>query len=215
MNFDRVAPHYWWLEAIAFGDVLQRARVDWLSAIPNPVRALVVGEGNGRFLCELLKLYPEVEVDCLDSSRRMLQLARIRVRRELPNQEHRVHFLHEDLRGFLPEANAYDLVVTHFVLDCFTETELSAVTGKIARAARPAASWLLADFALPSRGMTRLYAQLWLLHVMYRFFRITARISARELVDPSGFVSAQGFDLSARSILRFGSIKSECWQRWH
>lgn len=211
MSFDRVAPHYCWLEAAAFGNALQRARVAWLADIANPVRALVVGEGNGRFLCQLLRMHPDIEVDCLDASVRMLQLARGRVRREVPDAEQRVRFWHEDLRAWLPEENAYNLVVTHFVLDCFTENEVAAIIGKMGRAVRTNASWLLADFALPARGMGRLHAQLWL-RAMYGFFRATAHISGRELVDPSDLLRSHDFYLVGQTITRFGSIKSELWQ---
>lgn len=36
MSFDRIAPHYRWLEAILAGNVLQRARTAWLAATPPP-----------------------------------------------------------------------------------------------------------------------------------------------------------------------------------
>ena len=82
MSFDALAPWYRMLEWVAFGDELQRCRVAFLKEITGPRRALIVGEGNGRFLCELLRLHPGVEVDCLDASDHMLRLARKRVDRE-------------------------------------------------------------------------------------------------------------------------------------
>ena len=74
MSFDLLAPHYRWLETIVFGNALQKARTCWISNIPRPKRTLLLGAGNGRFLCELLQVHPDV--DCLDASERMLQLAR-------------------------------------------------------------------------------------------------------------------------------------------
>ena len=55
VSFDSIAPAYRTLETIAFGGALQRARVACLGEIGTPRRALIVGEGNGRFLCELLR----------------------------------------------------------------------------------------------------------------------------------------------------------------
>ena len=62
MSFDRLARPYRLLETLAFGNALQRARTFWIDKIPSPKRALIVGEGNGRFLCELLCTYPKIDV---------------------------------------------------------------------------------------------------------------------------------------------------------
>lgn len=212
MSFDAIAPWYRTLEWIAFGDALQHCRVACLGEIAAPHRALVVGEGNGRFLCELLRLHPEVEVDCIDASQRMLQSARKRVEQELRNRGERIRFLHHDIASWSPPQHQYDLVVTHFVLDCFPEAALAGITKKLALAATADANWLLADFCVPHKGMARLRARGWLT-AMYLFFRITARIEARELVDPTPLMRAEGFVLARQHPFRKGMLKSEMWRR--
>jgi ubiquinone/menaquinone biosynthesis C-methylase UbiE len=212
VSFDAVAPWYRTLECIAFGDDLERCRVACLGEIVAPKRALIIGEGNGRFLCELLRLHFEVEVDCIDASERMLQLARQRVSDELGGRGERVRFLHEDITLWSPPENHYDLVVTHFILDCFAGAQLAAIVKKLARAAADDANWLLADFCVPRDGMARLRARGWLA-AMYLFFRITARIQASELIDPTPFLRAEGFALARRHLFRQGMLKSEIWRR--
>ena len=212
MSFDALAPWYRTLEWIAFGDDLQRCRIACLSEIAAPRRVLIVGEGNGRFLCELLRLYPEVQVDCLDASERMLQLARERVERELPDRAERVRFLHQDIMSWTALEPHYDLVVTHFVLDCFPEAALAGIIKKLAGAATDDANWLLADFCVPAKGMARFRARAWLA-AMYLFFRVTARIPANELIDPTPFLRAEGFALARRHLFRKGILKSEMWRR--
>jgi ubiquinone/menaquinone biosynthesis C-methylase UbiE len=212
VSFDTLAPCYGTLERIAFGDDLQRCRVACLSEIDTPRRALIVGEGNGRFLCELLRLHPEVEVDCIDASQRMLQLARERIDRELPGHAERVRFLHQDITLWATPAHRYDLLVTHFFLDCFPALALIGVIKKLARLATGDAIWLLADFCIPKSGMTRLRARGWLA-AMYLFFRITARIEASDLIDPAPFVRAEGFALARQHLFREGMLKSEIWSR--
>jgi ubiquinone/menaquinone biosynthesis C-methylase UbiE len=212
VSFDTLAPWYRTLEWIAFGDALQRCRVACLGEIAPPRRALVVGEGNGRFLCELLRLHPEVEVDCIDASERMLELARKRVEIEVGDRKEQVSFQHRDLTSWRPPDHYYDLVVTHFVLDCFPKPPLAGIITKLARASAADATWLLADFCIPQRGITRLHARLWLA-AMYLFFRSTARIPASELIDPTPFLRAEGLVLARQCLFRSGMLKSELWRR--
>jgi SAM-dependent methyltransferase len=211
VNFDRIAPHYRWLETVAFGRALQDARVSWLSVLEAPRRALLVGEGNGRFLCELLRAHPALEVDCLDLSARMLELARKRLRRSRPEDAARVHFREEDLRAWLPNEFSYDLIVTHFVLDCFDEKEVEEMVANLAHSATPDATWLLADFSVPRERIRRWHAATWL-WLMHRFFRVTAGISATRLTDPAPFLEKHGFRRARSQLWRFGLVKSDLWQ---
>lgn len=212
MSFDRIARHYRLLETIAFGQALQRARVCWIDNIPRPKRALILGEGNGRFLCELLRVHPEIDVDCIDRSARMLALAKRRIRKLCPGSYERVRFVHQDVRDW-PAQHSYDLLVTHFFLDCFRRDELKAIIEKLAAAAMPIATWLVADFTIPPSGtIGRVHSKFWL-RLMYWFFRRTAGISASELFDPSPYLRANRFTCLACQLARIGMVKSELWQR--
>jgi ubiquinone/menaquinone biosynthesis C-methylase UbiE len=212
VSFDSIAPAYRTLETIAFGGDLQRARVACLGEIEIPRRALIVGEGNGRFLCELLRLHPNIEVDCVDESRRMLELARQRIERRLPGDATHVQFLQRDITSWTPSEASYDLIVTHFFLDCFSEARIADIVNRLSRAATPTATWLLADFCVPAQGFARIRAGLWLA-AMYRFFRFTSGIEARELADPSAFLRTAGFALASQHLLRSGMLKSELWRK--
>lgn len=212
MSFDALAPWYRTLEWVAFGEELQHCRSACLGEIAVPRRALIVGEGNGRFLCELLRLHPTVEVDCLDASQRMLQLARKRVEHELPDRAGCVRYLHLDIESWDAPEHRYDLLVTHFVLDCFPEAALTRIIRKLARAATDEANWLLADFCIPRFGIARLRAGVWLA-AMYAFFRITARIQASWLIDPTLFLQTERFALTRQQSFQRGMLQSEMWRR--
>lgn len=136
MSFDLVAPHYRWLEAVTFGNALQRARTCWIDTIMRPKRTLIVGEGDGRFLCELVRACPKIDVDCIDASEAMLQLARARLRRTRPESFSRVHFIREDILKWSPH-QSYDLLVTHFFLNCFPGREISQSHGRDLRERTP------------------------------------------------------------------------------
>ena len=206
MNFDRVAAPYRWLETAVFGQQLQQARIAFVREIAAPRRVLVVGEGNGRFLAAFLQAFPDAAVTCIEASARMIALTRRRVGKAL------VDFVEEDIREVaLPPAH-YDLIVTHFVLDCFNEATLSEVVAKLAHAAKPEASWLLADFREPPDGWEQRHARFWL-RSMYAFFRLTTGIDADQLVDPSPFFREAGFGCHVQRLYRFEMIKSEWWRR--
>ena len=212
MNFDPLAPWYRTLETVAFGTALQRCRVALLDQVTTPRRALIVGEGNGRFLCELLRRHPGVEVDCVDASERMLRLARERVEDVLGEGATNVQWLHHDITVWNPLEDCYDLVVTHFVLDCFAAPTLQAIVRKLARAATHEANWLVADFSIPESRIARLRAQVWLA-VMYRFFRLTTGIEAKQLVDATPLMIQGGFVRARHRMLLSGILKSELWRR--
>jgi ubiquinone/menaquinone biosynthesis C-methylase UbiE len=212
VSFDRVAPHYCWLETIAFGTALQRARTFFIGEATTAKRVLIVGEGNGRFLLELLRDSEAAQIDCVDSSAVMLDLARQQLARYHPEAIGRVRFIRSTIEDWpLPDFR-YDLIVTHFVLDCFPPQPLEAVVAKLAQAATPAATWLLADFDYPATPARRLHARLWIA-AMYLFFRTIADIEARSLVDPSLLLQSHGFVCRQRKEFYREMVKTEVWTR--
>lgn len=141
----------------------------------------------------------------------MLDMARRQVLKIVPDELGRVAFFQEDVTWWSPN-DRYDLIVTHFLLDCFGIQQVGNVVARLAQAAAPNAIWLLADFRIPESGFAHAHARAWLA-VMYWFFRSTARIEARELVDPSPFLRAEGFTLERQLLFRYGMLKSELWRK--
>jgi ubiquinone/menaquinone biosynthesis C-methylase UbiE len=207
VSFDRLAPHYRWLETVGFGSVLQKARTRWIETIPKPKRVLTVGEGTGHFLHKFVRVHRDAVVDCLDASARMLEMVRLRI----SDPVNGVRFFEEDILAWTPP-ESYDLLVTNFVLDCFPQNELKLVVRKLAGVATPGAYWLLADFCIPKTTFARTHAKIWLA-TLYWFFRKTAGVRAKRLVDPTPELQANGFVCLKRSEWRLGLIKSELWQK--
>lgn len=206
-GFDRLAPFYGVMENLVAGGILMRARMAHLDAIPDGSRLLLAGEGHGRFLSALVRQRPSLAITCADMSGAMLERSREMLRRSRADR-HAVEFIECDLRAFRLHRDTYDVIVTHFFLDCFEGEELRRVVENLADAAKADARWLLADFQIPDRGVLRLRARavVWL---MYRFFRCATHLSARQLEPPGGLLEALGFQVLEKECWNAGLIYSE------
>ena len=138
MNSDRIARIYRWVEYLSFGGALQACRVMYLKDVAGRRRALLCGDGDGRFLAELLRTNREVCVDFVDLSAGMVGVAQRRVGAMGPEAGGRTNFHVGDLRKLKANAGAdYDLIATHFFLDCFDERDTGYVARRLASVAGP------------------------------------------------------------------------------
>ena len=79
MNCDRIAPFYRIFETAAFGRRLQKHRLVYLTAAAEKRRALILGDGDGRFTEVLTRAYPNLQIDSLELSAGMIAEARKRL----------------------------------------------------------------------------------------------------------------------------------------
>src|SRR6202012_3359002 len=101
-----------WLEGLTFGRTLERCRTHFLPRLADRRSALVLGDGDGRFLAQLLASNPALHADAVDTSTAMLRLL---ARRAHANAT-RLQIHQTDALTFTP-TRPYDLIVTHFFLD--------------------------------------------------------------------------------------------------
>lgn len=211
MSFDRIAPHYPWMERALAGAAMHRARTAFLDRLPAPRRVLLPGEGHGRFLVEVLRRFPRTVVTVLDASERMLREARTLPSRQGLSLE-RVEFIHADATAWEPPAAAYDLVAAHFFFDCFTAAQVDDLAARLAHGSTPDARWLVADFHTPARGPARWRARA-IVWALYRFFAYTARVAAQNLAPPDRALEHHGFTLEARQLFDWQLLHSDLWVR--
>jgi ubiquinone/menaquinone biosynthesis C-methylase UbiE len=210
-RFDHLARSYDWMESLLAGRKLENCRNALWDDIPPLKSALLVGEGHGKFLASLLKRYPDAKVTCVDASEQMLKVARKRLERE-PLSLRGVEFVHAALPAWNAPGQCYDLVATHFFLDCFPREQLGAVISALEKALRPGACWLVSDFQIPRGGLRRLRARIihWL---MYGFFRLATKLPASRLVLPRPFLRKHGFVRVRRQEFDWGLLTAELWRR--
>ena len=137
MDFDALAKVYGGMEVLCAGRLMQRVRTAHLAACPDHGRVLLAGEGHGRTLAALRKLKPGLELTYLDASPAMQQAARHHLARQ-GLEETGITFHTGNALTFLPEETRYEVIITPFFLDCFTEAELRVLIPRLASLAMPA-----------------------------------------------------------------------------
>lgn len=211
MNADRIARSYRWLEYVAFGRALEHARFDFLSHAAEARRVLILGEGDGRFLARLLGSNCHASIAVIETSPRMIDLAR---QRAPAAARSRVEFHQADaVAGCLPEG-PFDLAVTHFFLDSLDSRDAEAVILKVTAMLAPSAGWLVSEFQVPKGHFRRLHARLWL-GAMYWFFRATTGLRVSELPPYRDLLKRAGFTEVDYRERRLGLIRSQVWTKNH
>lgn len=209
-NFDPVASVYRWAEYLCLGPLLQRTREHLLPLVLGARKALVLGDGDGRFLAELLRRAPSMQALAVDSSAAMLQRLQGRCRFAGP----RLRTLHGDvneLHGGLENLGDVDLVTTHFLLDCLLQREVEDLAAHLAETVQPGALWLISEFGIPQGRPWRWLGGLYV-RGLYRAFRVLTGLRARSLPDLAAALERAGFLRIHRSERLRGLLYSELWQ---
>jgi SAM-dependent methyltransferase len=209
-RFDRVARIYRAMEFLTFGPLLERCRFFYLPRLSEVRRALVFGDGDGRFTARMLAEHHEITVDAVDLSPAMLQLLRSRVIR--CGAERRLSTDCADARAFTPAGSDYDLVVTHFFLDCLTAEEAAQLIARVRPRLAPGATWLVSEFAVPARGRLRRWIAQLLIALLYAAFRLLTGLRVRAIPPWRDLLARAGFAPAASHAWLGGVLVSELWQ---
>jgi hypothetical protein len=120
----------------------------------------------------------------------------------------RVHLA--DIRQWKPEGPRYDLIVTHFFLDCLTTEEVQSLARQLRVAVSPSALWLVSEFAIPPSLFGRVIGRP-LVAALYLAFGWLTGLTVRILPDHRTALSASGFILVQHRELLWGLLTGELW----
>ena len=207
-NFNRLARLYRWMELASFGPWLWWCRCAFLSDLTQCRRALVLGDGDGRFTARLLRANPILSVDAVDSSSAMLRALLHRA----GHNACRIRAYRADARIWQPANSGYDLIVTHFFLDCLTTGEVQSLAATLRKAVSPSALWLVSEFAVPDGWFGRLVARPLVRCLYFAFGRLTG-LTLRALPDHHAALQQSGFIIQNRRTWLGGLLVSELWSR--
>ncbi len=211
MNCDTLAPYYEVLEHLFFGRHLEQRRFAFLDEARTSRRTIVCGGGDGRFLALLLRANRRLEADFVELSPKMVVLAERRVTSMGPDFRERARFCAKDVREFEPRAGGYDLIVTHFFLDCFSEPDLPDVVGRLATWAAPGARWIVSEFAEGEGPIGRVWTNV-VIHGLYAAFRLTTGLSVTQLPNYVAALGRTRFHLLREERALGGLVHSSLWE---
>lgn len=218
-NFDGVARPYRWLEYLILGRALERCRFRLLPRVRGRRQALVLGDGDGRALGLLLLETNTLSVDAVDSSAVMLDLLRSRCRSAVQDGRLRTHC--EAVQEFAARLGTesqlgvsdrrYDLVTTHFFLDCLPSAEVELLVMQVAAAMTDDAVWVVSEFRVP-RGWLRGPATV-MVRGLYAAFRLLTGLRVSELPDYEAAMGQAGLRRVEQRLSLGGILTSEIWCR--
>lgn len=200
MNCDKFARWYALAEHLAFWRALERRRNCFLVNVHDVRQVLVLGDGDGRALVELLRACPDAQVEYIDLSVRMLEIAQRRV-----GATDRVQWAVANALNTSYPAAHYDLIVTHFFLDCLDAAQVNTLVERLVKAMQPGGRWLVSEFraeAAWSKAVVRL---------LYLFFRMMTGLGVTRLPEYRTILGKNGFVLVKRQTALHGLLASELW----
>jgi len=211
MNCDWIAPIYAFGERVCFLGALEKRREEYLLRLRYARRAIVFGDGDGRFTAALLRSNKAVKVAYVDKSKGMMEQAWKRISRLGREALQRVEFCCSDALDCFPGEPCFDLVVTHFFLDCLSDQEVMDFTRNISQGAAPGALWIVSEFRRAEDGWARIWTGV-IIRGLYGLFRLTTGLRITEVPDYSRIFRLNGFARTARRTALQGLLVSELWE---
>jgi Methyltransferase domain len=194
---------------MSFGPWLERCRNAQLEQLTGARHALLLGDGDGRFLARLLKANPLLCADVVDSSHSMLCILDRRVRRCGPLVAQQICLHHADALEWNPRGS-YDLIVSHFFLDCFFPDQLEQLLNRVLPHAQPGAQWVISEFAFPRNPVAAHLARA-IISLLYRAFGLLTGLRVRTLPDYETALLRHGLVLTHHRSSLAGMLCSQVW----
>ena len=197
-GFNTLAWIYDFLSGIALLGRIQKSQLDMLAHIVPANRALIVGGGTGVFLPKLLEIHPEMKIDWVDSSDKMIANTK---RRLTETQCKNIAFHSCDIADFHTD-ESYDLIISNFFLDCFMHEKLATILKSLDDKLGTNGIWIVCDFK-ESGLISKLY-----LKMMYFFFRAICGIQASRISDYFKSIEILGYKEEMKLSYMNGFIKA-------
>ena len=116
---------------------------------------------------------------------------------------------HADALEWNP-TGSYDLIVSHFFLDCFFPDQLEQLFDRLLPHALPGAQWVISEFAIPRNALAAYLAR-GLIGLLYRAFGLLTGLRVRALPDYATALRRRGLVPSHDRRYLAGLLCSQVW----
>ena len=182
-NYNNSAWFYDKLSYIVYGGAVINAQVYLLQFIPVNSNMLIVGGGTGWVLEEIAQIHPSgLHITYVEVASDMMALSK---QRNVGDNE--VVFINDAIENITLPGN-FDVVITPFLFDNFTEQTLKIVFDHIHNLLKPGGIWLNADFQITGKWWQKA-----LLKTMYFFFKLLCSVEASKLPDVEKQFEGNGY----------------------
>lgn len=172
-GFDIIAPVYDKLARLFFGRAIAEAQQHFLDHVSKARNVLIVGGGTGDIAKLLLQKFSYINIVYVDTSKVMIEKAKVKC----ADFDARIVFVNDSAFS-LGDATQFDVILTPFFLDMFSEETISGIVQFFKQILANNGKWIVTDFQTTKRWHHRV-----LLWIMYRFFRLVCKIEATQLAD--------------------------------
>jgi ubiquinone/menaquinone biosynthesis C-methylase UbiE len=170
MNYNFIAPYYHSLSKLIFLNQQHKAHFLILDQLKDGDKILWVGGGAGKFIPEIDRLNLEIEIDYVDFSSKMIELAK-----KLKTTHVYINFITADIFNYKTE-NKYDVIITTFLFDHFTQQQAETLFERLYLFLKPNSIWFYVDFTQNQSKWQKQVTQL-----MLSFFRIVIGLNINQL----------------------------------
>jgi ubiquinone/menaquinone biosynthesis C-methylase UbiE len=205
-NYDKSFWFYDRLSRMVYGRALVNAQVYLLRYIPVNACILIVGGGTGWILEELIKIHDAgLQITYVEVSANMIALSK---KRNIG--KNRIVFINDAVENVsLP--TGFDIVLTPFLFDNFTEQTCEKVFSHIDSLLKPAGKWLYCDFQLTGKWWQGV-----LLKSMLLFFKTLCNVEASQLPGVEENFEMHGYKVMAQqTFFNEFVISRVCTKMWN
>lgn len=197
--FDKVAGYYDLALKLTLGKTIEKSQIQFLSeTISSNHHVLVLGGGTGSILPPILKCQPS-RILYLEASLKMMNIAKKKA-----GEDHRVEYRH-GTHVDMDESENFDIVITPYVLDCFSKEELNTAFPLVSSKLKNNGLWLISDFTPESGFLNKLVVK-----CLYIVFTLLVGLRVHQLPNFESYFIKYGYDLVDRKYylnkLIFSSI---------
>ncbi|WP_026995077.1 class I SAM-dependent methyltransferase [Flectobacillus major] len=204
-NFNLVAPIYDKLSRMVFGQKLQEAQQYWLSVLPKNKHILIVGGGTGWILEAVIQACSPAHIVYLEVSSSMIAMSQKRLQNTF--YECTIQYIEGDETALSADM-LFDIVITPFVLDLFSDSVLQQhFIPTLKKHLYPDSYWLHTDFFATVHPFQQILAK-----IMYGFFSVVSGVKNTQLPDYQYALSKESLILLHDITFLNGFVRSQLWQ---